>query len=80
MAMNSGFGTDLELIQQAHALRSAVIRKGAQRIRAAVLRWWQNLWLDERAAYLSQATSHVELERRVRLWDGTGRDSWTQYW
>jgi hypothetical protein len=39
------------------------------RLRRALQRWWQDLWLDEMAAYLSEATSHVDLEYRIRIWN-----------
>jgi hypothetical protein len=34
---------------------------------------WQRLWMDERGAYLSQATSHADLERRLQAWNDADR-------
>lgn len=47
-----------------------------QRLGAALLRWWERLWMDERTAYFSHAEDAVDLEYRIRLWnedDGRGR-------
>ena len=41
----------------------------ARSARAALRGWWQRLGMDERAAYLSQATSHADLEYRLRSWN-----------
>lgn len=35
----------------------------------AFQRWWRRLWLDERTVYLSEATSHADLEHRIRAWE-----------
>ena len=37
-------------------------------IRAALRGWWLRRGMDERTVYLSQATSHDDLERRMRAW------------
>ena len=42
-------------------------------LRRAVQRWWQRLWMDEMTAYLSEATSHVDLEYRIRAWNDADR-------
>jgi hypothetical protein len=39
----------------------------------ALRHWWQRLWMDERTAYLSQATSHADLEYRLRAWNDADR-------
>ena len=39
------------------------------RLRRALARLWQHLTLDEREAYLANATDCVDLERRLRVWD-----------
>jgi len=39
------------------------------RLRHAARRWWQRLTMDEREAYLSNATDFADLERRLRKWD-----------
>jgi hypothetical protein len=36
---------------------------------AAVRRRWSTLWLDPRTRYLSAATDHVDLERRLLAYD-----------
>lgn len=59
------------------APRSAPVRLRAHlrstRLLRALQRWWQRLWMDERTAYLSEATSHVDLEYRIRAWDDKQR-------
>lgn len=44
-----------------------VLRAGA-----ALRRWWIRLWMDEKTAYLSEANSYADLERRIRAWNNTG--------
>lgn len=42
-------------------------------VSTALRGWWQRLWMDERGAYLSQATSHADLERRLQAWNDADR-------
>jgi hypothetical protein len=46
----------------------------AQRLRNALRTLWRYAAFDERTAYLSQATDHADLERRLRAWDEHLRD------
>jgi hypothetical protein len=43
------------------------------RLRNALHRWWQHLWMDEMTAYFAEATSHVDLEYRIRTWNRAQR-------
>ena len=43
------------------------------RIHAAVQHGWRRRWQYPRAAYLSIASSHDDLERRIRAWDAADR-------
>jgi hypothetical protein len=42
-------------------------------LHASVQQWWRQLWMDEMTVYLSQATSHVDLEHRIRAWNDFDR-------
>lgn len=59
------------------ASRSVELRLRAHpwpmRLRRALQRWWQRLWMDEMTAYFSEATSHADLEHRIRAWDDNQR-------
>jgi hypothetical protein len=48
------------------ALRRCGFRR---RLGAALQRGWQRLWMDERTLYLSRATGHADLERRLKTWE-----------
>lgn len=50
----------------------------ARRIGAALRHTCRRSLHDPRSAYLSQATNHVDLERRLRAWDDhqLGRRRW----
>lgn len=46
--------------------RAAAFARG---LRNVLLTLWRYAAFDERTAYLSQATDHADLERRLRAWD-----------
>jgi hypothetical protein len=54
-----------------HPVETPVARSWS--IGTALRGWWQRQWADEMTAYLSQATSHVDLELRLRAWHDADR-------
>jgi hypothetical protein len=71
--MNTNFGSNPVLQAQLYPATNtrADFALTAPRVKcmaAALDAWWQDLWMDTRTAYLSQATDHADLEHRMRAW------------
>ena len=73
-AMNADFERIAAVWQRDRITRPSATHDTPVRPRRRPLRrWWQRLWMDERTAYLSEATSHADLESRIRTWDAADR-------
>jgi len=63
-------------LQRDSAEPSAAARRARQwsaTLRSALREWWQRNRMDDMTAYLSEATSHVDLEHRMRAWNEAER-------